>query len=86
MNLQQMAAQVQGWVNKGLPPCTDVLEDTLDTDTSYTDTTTKEYTNRWVRNLSEHTINTGAQVSLLSHGPNFAVAPRHPPWGLHHCN
>ena len=65
---------------------TDVLEDTSatsilsTTDTADTDTTTKEYINRWVRNLLSTPL-TEAQVSLLSHGPNFAVAPRHPPMG-----
>ena len=61
------------------------LEDTSDTYTADTDTTTKEYINRWVRNLSSTPL-TQVQVSLMLHGPNFAVAPRHPPWGLHHCN
>ena len=62
---------------------TDALEDTLATTnltTTDTDTNTKEYTNRWVRNLSSTPL-TEAQVSLLSHGPNFAVAPGHPPYG-----
>ena len=51
------------------------------TSTTTTDMTeTKEYINRWVRNLSSTSL-TEAQVSLLVHGPNFAVAPRHPPMG-----
>ena len=45
----------------------------------------KEYTKRWVKNLSSTPL-TEAQFSLLAHGPNFAIAPRHPPWGLHYCN
>ena len=71
-----------------------VLETTEDTPnttpttatTTTADTaTSKEYINRWVRNLSRTPL-TEVQVSLLVHGPNFAVAPRHPPWGIHHCN
>ena len=50
-----------------------------------TDTISKEYTRRWVRNLSSTPL-TEAQFSLLAHGPNFTIAPRHPPWGVHHCN
>ena len=46
---------------------------------------TKEFTKRWVKNLSSTPL-TEAQFSLLAHGPNFAIAPRHPPWGLHYCN
>ena len=67
---------------------TDALEDTLATTsltTTDTDTTTKEYTKRWVRNLLSTPL-TEAQVSLLLHGPNFTVAPRHPLWGLHYCD
>ena len=62
---------------------TNVLEDTSATtipSTTDTDTTTKEYINRWVRNLSSTPL-TEAQFSLLLHGPNFAVAPRHHPMG-----
>ena len=40
----------------------------------------KEYTKRWVKNLSSTPL-TEAQFSLLAHGPNFAIAPRHPPMG-----
>ena len=36
--------------------------------------------NKWVRNLLGTPLRE-AQVSLLAHGPNFAVAPRHPPYG-----
>ena len=60
----------------------DALEDTLATTnltTTDSDTTTKEYTRRWVRNLLSTPL-TEAQFSLLLHGPNFTVAPRHPPW------
>ena len=64
---------------------TDALEDTPDTDISDIVTTTKEDTNRWVRNLSSTPL-TQVQVSLLLHGPNFAVSSRHPPWGVHHCD
>ena len=35
---------------------------------------------RWVKNLSGVPL-TKAQASLLTHGPNFAVTPRHPPYG-----
>ena len=45
----------------------------------------KEFTKRWVKNLSSTPL-TEAQFSLLAHGPNFAIAPRQPPWGLHYCN
>ena len=48
--------------------------------TTDTDTTTKEYTKRWLRNLSSTPL-TEAQVSLLLHDPNFTVAPRHCPMG-----
>ena len=34
---------------------------------------------KWVKNLSGVPL-TMAQVSLLAHGPNFAAAPRHPPY------
>ena len=51
------------------------------TNTTTTDTTTKEYINRWVRNLSSTPL-TEVQVSLLVHGPNFVVAPRHSPMGI----
>ena len=42
--------------------------------------TTSEDIQKCVRNLSSTPL-TEAQVSLLVHGPNFAVAPRHPPMG-----
>ena len=56
------------------PPATTSITTTTDA------TTTKEYINRWVRNLSSTPL-TEVQVSLLVHGPNFAVAPRHPHMG-----
>ena len=34
---------------------------------------------KWVRNLLGVPL-TKAQMSLLAHGPNFAIAPRHPLW------
>ena len=43
-------------------------------------TTTTVQSNKWVKNLLEVPL-TGTQVSLLVHGPNFAVAPRRPPYG-----
>ena len=46
-----------------------------------TDTTTKEYIRRWVKNLSSTPL-TEAQFSLLAHRPNFMIAPRHPPMGI----
>ena len=59
----------------------EVLQDTPATSNSTTiDTTTKEHTRRWVRNLSSTPL-TEAQFSLLAHGPNFTVAPRHTPMG-----
>ena len=59
----------------------DVSQDILETSNpTTTDTTNKEHTRRWVRNLSSTPL-TEAQFSLLAHGPNFAVAPRHPPMG-----
>ena len=64
----------------------DVSKDTLATSNpTIPDTTAKEYTRRWVRNLSSTPL-TEARFSLLLHGPNFTVAPRHPPWGVHHCD
>ena len=55
------------------------------TSTTTTDTTTKNISIdgsgiSWAHHQQR------AQVSLLVHGPNFTVAPRHPPWGLHHCD
>ena len=48
------------------------------TTSTTTDTaTTNDYINKWVRNLSSIPL-TEAQVSLLVHGPNFAVAPGTP--------
>ena len=41
---------------------------------------TKDFTERWVKNLSSTPL-TEAQFSLLAHGPNFVIAPRHPPHG-----
>ena len=40
-------------------------------------TTTTEQLEKWVRNLLGVSLTT-AQMSLLAHGPNFAIAPRHP--------
>ena len=51
------------------------------TSTTTTDTATKEHINRWVRNLLSTPL-TEVQVSLLVHGPNLVVAPRHPPMGI----
>ena len=45
-----------------------------------TTTTTTVQLEKWVRNLSGAPL-TKAQMSLLAHGPNFAIAPRHPPYG-----
>ena len=42
-----------------------------------TTATTNGYVNRWVKNLLGTPL-TEAHVSLLVHGPNFAVALRHP--------
>ena len=40
---------------------------------------------KWVKNLLGVPL-TKAQVSLLAHGPNFPIAPRHLLWGIHcHC-
>ena len=50
-----------------------------------TEQISKDYTRRWVRNLLSTPL-TEAQFSLLGHGPNFTIAPRHPPWGIHNCN
>ena len=50
-----------------------------------TEEKSKEHIRRWVRNLSSTPL-TEAQFSLLAHGPNFAIAPRHPPWGIHNCD
>ena len=43
-------------------------------------TTMTVHLEKWVRNPL-----TKGQVPLLAHGPNFAIAPRHPLQGLHHC-
>ena len=68
----------------GFEPKTE--QDTPSTGASQTATTktviTSGYVNKWVRNLLGTPL-TKAQISLLMHGPNFAVAPRHPPWGIH---
>ena len=53
---------------------------TTSTSTTTDMATTNDYINKWVRNLSSIPL-TEAQVSLLAHGPNYAVAPRHPPMG-----
>ena len=64
---------------------TEATNTATSTITSATTTTTNGYVNKWVRNLSGTPL-TEAQVSLLVHGPNSAVALRHPLWGIHHCN
>ena len=69
---ETLPAMVTDTPSKEEPPVT--------TSTTTTDTTTKEYINRWVRNLSSTPL-TEVQVSLLVHGPNFVVAPGHPPYG-----
>ena len=56
---------------------TNTATPTTATSTTTDAATTKDYINRWVRNLLS-TPPTEAQVSLLVHGPNFAVALRHP--------
>ena len=58
---------------------------TTSTSTTTDMATTNDYINKWVRNLLSTPL-TEAQVSLLVHGPNFALALRHPPWGIHHCD
>ena len=64
-------------------PVTPVTSTSL---TSTTDmATTNDYINNCIWNLSSTPI-TEAQVSLLVHGPNFAVALRHLLWGIYHCN
>ena len=42
------------------------------------DTNTNSSHSKWVINLSDTPL-TEAQTSLLAHGPNFAIIPRHPP-------
>ena len=59
---------------------TEATNTVTSTTTTITTATTNGYVNKWVRNLSGTPL-TEAQVSLLVHGPNFAVAPRHPPMG-----
>ena len=51
---------------------------TVTSTTTVMTATTNGYVNKLVRNLLGTPL-TEAQVSLLVHGPNFAVAPRHPP-------
>ena len=46
--------------------------------TMFTTTTTTQL-DKWVKNLSAVPI-TKAQASILAHGPNFIIAPRHPPY------
>ena len=48
-----------------------------------TTTTTTMQLDKWVKNLLGVPL-MEAQVSLLAHGPNFALAPRYCPWGIHH--
>ena len=63
-----------------------VTSTTSSTSTTIAMTATNNgYVNKWVRNLLGTPL-TEAQVSLLVHGLNFAVAPRHLPWGIHHCD
>ena len=65
---------------------TEATNTTTPTTATSTDMATiNDYINRWVRNLSSTPL-TELQVSLLVYGPNFAVAPRHPPMGVHHCD
>ena len=53
------------------------------TETTTTATTTM-FSKKWVRSLSSTPL-TEAKIYLLVHGPNFAVAPRIPLMGVHHC-
>ena len=46
-------------------------------------TTTTMQLDKWVKNLLGVPL-MEAQVSLLVHGTNFALAPRHPLWGIPH--
>ena len=50
---------------------------TITTTTPAGMTITTMQLDKWVKNLLGVPL-TDAQVSLLAHGPNFAVAPRHP--------
>ena len=69
--------------NLTVPANTTDITSIPSTGTSQTTTaTTSGYVSKWVRNLLGTPL-TEAQVSLLAHGPNFAVAPRHPPYGEH---
>ena len=43
-------------------------------------TTTTIVQSKWVKNLSKAPL-TEAQMSLLAHGPNFAITPRSPSYG-----
>ena len=45
------------------------------TTTVATTSETTEQSNKWVKNLTE------PQIFLLTHRPNFAIAPRRPPMG-----
>ena len=53
---------------------------TLAPATATVTTPTTMYLEKWVKNLLGIPL-TKAQVSLLAYGPNFTVAPRHPPTG-----
>ena len=54
--------------------------------TTVATTTTTTVQSKWVKNLLKAPL-TEAQVSLLDHGPHFAITPRNLPlWGVHHCS
>ena len=52
---------------------------TTTTTTVATTSETTEQSNKWMKNLSEVPL-TESQMSLLAHGPNFAIAARRPPY------
>ena len=62
-------------------PCASTSPTTSITSTeSSVETTTTEWSNKWVKNLSEIPL-TEAQVSLLAHSPQFSYSSQKPPYG-----
>ena len=60
-----------------LAPITALTSATTTAETTSIPTSTKEQLDKWVKNLLGVPL-TKAQVSLLAHGPNFAIGPRQP--------
>ena len=80
----QLFQQNKGGCSKHPDGCSNHHTTTVAQKFTKHDQTTTEVTTRqkWVKNLLGVPL-TKAQTSLLTCRPNFAVAPRHPLWGLH---